>query len=128
MPADDETVNVPDLPDLPDQFVLPEYRVECYEDSGTELRYTYSTYGSWTVEGDFLIVWDALGIRQAHRIPKDVAYMKTIEVAPKPKHANDAESIDDSDLRAPDDEINPQPTLAASAWMPEVEDVPAQHD
>jgi hypothetical protein len=91
----EEKVRVPDLPPELDltEFDLPQYRVECYcEDDPTTPEFTITTFGTWMVEGNFLIVWDATGTRHGHRI-RGWDLIKTTKIAPK----NEDESEEKAD-------------------------------
>jgi len=78
-----------------------EYKVQLMGDAleKTPLL-SLSSFGEWTIEGNFICVWTAAGVKEAYILPKDVQYINTIEVA-QGKHVNeeeeDGEAADDGD-------------------------------
>jgi len=72
-----------------------QYRVEMYGGSVDPFT-TYVSRGSWSIEGDFLIIWDTANVRHAYRIPAAVQYIKTVEMphGPLPLAEDYAESAE----------------------------------
>lgn len=51
------------------ELVTPtKYRLDIYGDDDTLPIATRTTYGGWTIEGDFLCTWTADSLKQAERL------------------------------------------------------------
>lgn len=55
-----------------------EYIVEQNFGNG-DIYKTYTTYGTWSIEGDFLITWTKDGLRMADRIGPNVMTITTTD-------------------------------------------------
>lgn len=72
------------------------YRLDLLGEDGLDVIATYTTYGGWNIEGDFLCVYAVDGMKAAYRLPENV---QTILTLPKGKHeapiANEIETSEE---------------------------------
>lgn len=76
------------------------YRVELFdttnEDTSIELGMAtmkFTTHGVYEIQGDFIVIWDEAYVRQAHRIPPNVDFIKCTEIVEKVKEEEDEQSL-----------------------------------
>jgi hypothetical protein len=54
------------------------YRVDVYGEDGLDVLATYTTFGSWCIEGDFIVVWDIDGVRHAFKLDPRTQTIRTL--------------------------------------------------
>jgi hypothetical protein len=67
-----------------------EYRVKVWDQLGLDLVMEMSTFYTWQVEGEFLITWDAAGLKRGTLLTSDVGTITT-EIAVYKEIARDEE-------------------------------------
>src|SRR5688572_9028127 len=62
--------------------LITRYEVRAYSKANLEAPIdTWYTYGGWSIEGDFLIVWDEKIVRHGYRIPSDADMFLSYEAS-----------------------------------------------
>jgi hypothetical protein len=75
------------------------YMVEAFDDK-QDLIEAWQTFGSWKIEGDFLITWDEQQLRHAWLLAHNVVYLKTTEWVPRHRDDEDEGSILSEETRS----------------------------
>lgn len=75
-------------------FANPEYRVELF-DGDIEPAMTLTSFGEWTIEGDFICVWTREGTKEGYRFKNNITTIRTVEVA-QGKHVNEEDENGDA--------------------------------
>lgn len=79
--------------DLAAEFPMNKYEVLLYHHEADESPIDhYLTYGSWNIEGNFLITWMEDGRRIARRIPELTCFILTVEVKPEEAIVEDGDA------------------------------------
>lgn len=72
------------------EYIPIRYQVEVYA-IGADPVFTVTTYGSWLVEGTFLIVFDQEGLRTGYRLDSTMQTITTKEYVGKKVEEDDAQ-------------------------------------